>query len=185
MSFNSARVRCTWSIASSSSAPSSVTSTGRPAPLDVVDGGRGVIRPGQVRRGPHGCGRGSLDTDRGNGRRTAGTAPPPRRRSGRAVARWYICSADNERSTPIHCTSSDASLPVASSASSAAARDAEHPGRHVGALDRLAEAAHAVRARRGSSSSRARRRAAGCRRSTRARNRRGCAGRRRRVAAAT
>ncbi len=58
--------------------------------------------------------------------------------TGRRVARWYICSADSERSTLIHCTSSCWSLSCPGRYQRAGP-DVEHPRGHVGALQRPAE----------------------------------------------
>ena len=67
---------------------------------------------------------------------------------GPRTARWYICSADSERSTPIHCTSSCGSALLVAPRrcrQHGGGAHAEHPGGHVGPLDGPAEAPHRVR----------------------------------------
>ena len=100
--------------------------------------------------------------------------PGPRRR------RWYICSADSERSTAIHCTSSCAARPrrAVDCASSGPARTSS-TRLVMSARSRLpARGAGTRRPRRGSSCRRGCRRSAGTRRSPARGSGRGCGGRR-------
>ncbi len=64
---------------------------------------------------------------------------------GPRVARWYICSAESDRSTPIHCTSANSSCRSGRQGEQRCGADPEHPGGHVGSLDVPAEPPHLER----------------------------------------
>ena len=134
-------------------------------PVDRLDRAehRGVRRhrAGSTR----GSRRGSPRPNVGSGDRTAGNARPRSPMIGPRVARWYICSAESDRSTPIHCTSANSSVAPAGQGQQRGSADPEHPGGHVGSLDVPAEPPHLERLVAGHRRSAGRRRAGGCRRS--------------------